>query len=156
MVRLQGGISVSNIGPLAYVAAGAIAILTAVLASAERDAGRHDPRWPLAPRRRGRTAHARRRVGRQRLQRESEVGRRLEAERRALLETLPDDARERGRNRPAGVGRIDRGLLEQRADGVGGRVAARRPVSISYSTAPRLKMSARWSTVWARTCSGAM
>jgi putative ABC transport system permease protein len=33
LVRLEGGISVSNIEPLAYVAGAAIAILTAVLAS---------------------------------------------------------------------------------------------------------------------------
>jgi ABC-type lipoprotein release transport system permease subunit len=33
LVRLQGGISISNIEPLAYVAGAAIAILVAVLAS---------------------------------------------------------------------------------------------------------------------------
>ena len=49
-------------------------------------------------------------------------------------------------------------FLDDGGQSLGGVFAGERrsPVSISYSTTPKLKMSARLSTVFPRACSGAM
>ena len=94
---------------------------------------------------------------RDRLEREREIVGRVEAVPGALLQAPSHDPREPRRDsRPSRTGRGV--LLQDRVHRLdrAPRRNARTPVSISYSTAPKEKMSERGSTASPRTCSGAM